>query len=131
MFWPVGNVDWYSHGEEKSLYDQQPIEAVTMADAALAAFRLDRDDKHVTSFCQANDWFHGKNSLNVALADPHTGACFDGLQSRGVNRNQGAESTLAYLWTAVHNFEMQTLLGRAATATSGTVDEQSPILLNL
>ena len=36
------------HGEEKSLYDQQPIEAVTMADAALAAFRLDRDDKYLT-----------------------------------------------------------------------------------
>ena len=39
MFWPVGNSDWYPHGEEKALYDQQPVEAVTMADAALAAFR--------------------------------------------------------------------------------------------
>ena len=38
IFWPVGNSDWYPHGEEKSLYDQQPVEAVTMADAALAAF---------------------------------------------------------------------------------------------
>lgn len=131
VFWPVGNSDWYSHGEEKSLYDQQPIEAVTMADAALAAFRIDQDGKYLTAFSQANDWFHGNNSLNVALADPHTGACFDGLQPRGANRNQGAESTLAYLWTAVHNFEMQTLLGRAAIPTSSAIDEQSPILLNL
>src|SRR6476660_196752 len=37
VFWPIGNRDWYSHGEEKSLYDQQPVEAATMADAALAA----------------------------------------------------------------------------------------------
>ena len=28
-----------------------------------------------------------------------SGACFDGLQTSGVNRNQGAESTLAHLWT--------------------------------
>jgi hypothetical protein len=131
VFWPVGNSDWYSHGEEKSLYDQQPIEAVTMADAALAAFRVHRDDKYLTSYCQANDWFYGKNSLNVALAEPHTGACFDGLQPQGVNRNQGAESTLAYLWTAVHNFEMQTQLGLAATSTPSIVDEQTPILLHL
>ena len=39
FFWPVGNSDWYPHGEDKALYDQQPVEAVTMADAALAAFR--------------------------------------------------------------------------------------------
>jgi hypothetical protein len=130
VFWPVGNSDWYSHGEEKSKYDQQPIEAVTMADAALSAFRMERDDRYVASFCQANDWFHGKNSLNVALADPHSGACFDGLQPHGVNRNQGAESTLAYLWTAVHNFEMQTLLGRADDFNSLIANEQSSVLLH-
>ena len=66
-----------------------------------------------------------------ALAEPESGACCDGLQPLGVNRNQGAESTLAYLWMAVHNFEMQTLLGSAATSTSRTADEQSPILLHL
>ena len=33
MFWPIGNRDWYSHGEEKSLFDQQPVEAATMAAA--------------------------------------------------------------------------------------------------
>ncbi len=25
VFWPVGNSDWYPHGESKSLYDQQPV----------------------------------------------------------------------------------------------------------
>ena len=40
VFWPVGNSDWYPHGESKALYDQQPVEAATMADAALAAFGL-------------------------------------------------------------------------------------------
>jgi hypothetical protein len=110
IFWPVGNSDWYSHGERKSLYDQQPVEADTMADAALAAFSLLRDEKYLTAFCRAHDWFHGRNSLNEMLVDSETGACFDGLQPLGANRNQGAESTLAHLWTKVHNLEMQLLV---------------------
>ena len=39
VFWPIGNSGWYPHGEEKALYDQQPVEAVTMADAALGRVR--------------------------------------------------------------------------------------------
>ncbi|MEX2218524.1 MAG: hypothetical protein WD749_07145 [Phycisphaerales bacterium] len=47
-------------------------------------------------------WFHGENNLGQPLADVRSGACCDGLQLSGVNRNQGAESTLAYLWTELH-----------------------------
>jgi hypothetical protein len=103
IFWPVGNTDWYSRGEPKSLYDQQPVEAATMAEAALAAFHLRGDEKYLAVFSRANDWFHGRNSLNETLVDVASGACGDGLQQSGLNRNQGAESTLAYLWTELHN----------------------------
>ena len=111
MFWPVGNCDWYPHGEEKARYDQQPVEAITMAEAALAAFRFEREEQYLSAFCRANDWLHGNNSLSAKLADPLSGACCDGLQPLGLNRNQGAESTLAYLWMAVLNFEVQSQLG--------------------
>ncbi len=106
FFWPVGNSDWYPHGESKSPYDQQPVEAVTMADAALAALDLlgDADgEKYMATFRRARGWFHGRNSLHQPLGDVHCGACYDGLQPSGVNRNQGAESTLAYLWTELSN----------------------------
>jgi hypothetical protein len=99
LFWPVGNADWYVRGEAKSLYDQQPVEASTMAEAALAAFAVRSDGHHLMTFLRASNWFDGRNGLGVALADPLTGGCYDGLQRRGVNRNQGAESTLACLWT--------------------------------
>ncbi|MGE0376313.1 MAG: hypothetical protein AB7Q45_12955 [Planctomycetaceae bacterium] len=99
VFWPIGNRDWYSHGEEKSLYDQQPVEAATMAAAALAGLELRGDDTYWNVLVRARGWFHGQNSLKEPMADIQSGACFDGLQSAGVNRNQGAESTLAYLWT--------------------------------
>lgn len=103
VFWPVGNCDWYPHGEPKALYDQQPVEASTMADAALTAFRLTDDTKHLDTFRRAHRWFHGRNSLKEPLVDVRCGACFDALQPAGVNRNQGAESTLAWLWTELHN----------------------------
>jgi len=99
IFWPIGNSDWYPHGEEKSPYDQQPVEASTMADAALTAFNMLGDEKYLAAFLRAHAWFHGQNSLNQPLVDVDHGACCDGLQVTGLNRNQGAESTLAYLWT--------------------------------
>jgi hypothetical protein len=102
VFWPIGNRDWYSHGEEKSLFDQQPVEASTMAAAALAGLRMRSDDKYRIVFLRAYRWFLCENSLGQPLADVREGACFDGLQSGGVNKNQGAESTLAYLWTELH-----------------------------
>ena len=102
VFWPVGNEGWFPHGKEKAPYDQQPVEAVTMADAALAAFDLLGDEGYQAAFRRARDWFHGRNSLGRPLADATRGACCDGLQATGVNQNQGAESTLAYLWTELH-----------------------------
>jgi hypothetical protein len=107
VFWPVGNSDWYPHGEDKASYDQQPVEAATMAEAALAAFGLLGDEKHLAAFRRAYGWFHGQNSLRQPLVDVRCGACCDGLQASGVNRNQGAESTLAYLWAELCNFEVQ------------------------
>jgi hypothetical protein len=107
VFWPVGNSDWYPHGEEKALYDQQPVEATTMADAALAAFDLLGDESYLATFRRAHGWFHGANSLKQPLADATCGACCDGLESTGVNWNQGAESTLSYLWTELRNSGIQ------------------------
>jgi hypothetical protein len=116
LFWPIGNRDWYSRGESKSPYDQQPVEASTMAAAALAAFRQEDDDKYLDAFHNANEWFVGKNSLNISLADAQNGACYDGLHALGINRNQGAESTLAYLWTELHRIAAP----RVSPATSNT-----------
>lgn len=106
LFQPVGNNGWNPHGEIKAVFDQQPVEAGTMADAALTAMNSLDDPSYLATFRRARDWFHGKNVLGLPLADVRTGACCDGLQPSGVNRNQGAESTLAYLWTEVHHSEI-------------------------
>jgi hypothetical protein len=103
FYCPIGNDGWYARTQAKAQYDQQPVEASTMADAALAAFNVHNDERYLAIFRRARDWFHGKNSLGLCLADASRGACCDGLQPSGVNRNQGAESTLAYLWTELRN----------------------------
>ncbi len=107
QFAPIGNHDWFSHGDEKSIYDQQPVEASTMAAAALAAWRVTGHSKYLNVFERCHAWFLGDNSLRLALANAEDGSCFDGLTPTGVNRNQGAESTLAYLWTVLLRVQHQ------------------------
>lgn len=69
-----------------------------VAAAALTAFGMLGDEQYLAAFRRAHAWFHGQNSLRQPVVDVQSGACCDGLQASGLNRNQGAESTLAYLW---------------------------------
>ena len=50
-------------------------------------------------------WFDGANDTGVAMVDPVTGGGFDGLESTGVNLNQGAEAQLAVLATRLVAFD--------------------------
>ena len=109
FFQPIGNQGWFEHGEEKAVYDQQPVEAATMADASLAAHELTNDKNHLVTFRRAREWFFGENSQRQPLVSPENHSCFDGLAAAGVNRNQGAESTLAYLFVAVLDSTMETM----------------------
>lgn len=98
IFVPIGNNGWYRRGGERSRFAQQPLEAVAMVDAELAAFAVDRDPSRLIAAELALAWYYGKNSLGLAIASG-TG-CYDGLEASGVNRNMGAESTLAHLAAA-------------------------------
>ncbi len=106
LFWPVGNEGWHPRGEEKAAYDQQPVEAVTMTEAAQDAFEQLGGEEYLAAFRRSYDWFHGRNSLELPLVDLSSGACCDGLTATGVNRNQGAESTFAWLWAQMSNAEV-------------------------
>jgi hypothetical protein len=95
IFVPVGNDGWYALGGPRARYAQQPLEAVAMVEAELAAFDATADAGHMLNAETALAWYYGKNTCGVALA--HGGGCYDGLEERGANRNMGAESTLALL----------------------------------
>ncbi|HKX75165.1 MAG TPA: glycosyltransferase [Acidimicrobiia bacterium] len=84
-------------GGAQPAYDQQPLEAWAMADACLRAAAITGDRSWLSVAGTAVSWFMGNNDQGVPLYDPHTGGCYDGLTSSGVNLNQGAESTLSAL----------------------------------
>ncbi len=77
-------------------FDQQPLEAWATIDACDAAWAATRDALWQSFAEKAYRWFLGENDLGLALADPATGECCDGLMPTGVNRNQGAESVLSF-----------------------------------
>jgi hypothetical protein len=93
-FTPVGG---RGPGEPSPGFDQQPIEAWAMADACASAAVADGGSQWWESLDAAVAWFVGENDVGVAILDPEIGAGYDGLQPDGVNRNCGAESTLAAL----------------------------------
>jgi hypothetical protein len=84
-------------GERGPAFDQQPIEAWAMADACAVAAEVTHDARWRGRVEAAVEWFWGRNDGSRLLADSVDGACFDGLQADGVNRNSGAESTLSAL----------------------------------
>ncbi len=99
IFVPIGSDEWYRRGGTRARFAQQPLEAVAMIDAELAAFAVDERPERLAAAWRAHAWYHGTNALGVALAVPGGGCC-DGLDANGVNANMGAESTLAYLASA-------------------------------
>jgi glycosyltransferase involved in cell wall biosynthesis len=93
----VGNAGWWRRGAARARFDQQPIDAASVLEAADAAYRATADVHWLAVMEQAFGWFRGANDLGVALAAEDRGACSDGLTATGSNLNQGAESTLAWL----------------------------------
>ncbi|PSR57001.1 glycosyl transferase [Adhaeribacter arboris] len=94
---PIGNQGWYSQGNEMPLFDQQAIETMAMVLMYLQAYQTTREPEFIQKMFVSYQWFLGENILRVPLYDQETKGCCDGLQQTAINRNQGAESTLAYL----------------------------------
>jgi glycosyltransferase involved in cell wall biosynthesis len=97
VFVPIGSNGFYVEGEERSRFDQQPVEACATISACLEAYRITHEKQWHAEAGRVFGWFLGKNDLQVPLYDATTGGCKDGLHPDRVNENQGAESTLSFL----------------------------------
>ncbi|MFC2087551.1 glycosyltransferase family 4 protein [Bacteroidota bacterium] len=93
----IGNEKWYKKDGERSVFAQQPIDAMAMVLMYHQAFYVTKDKEYLNKLYTAFLWFLGENDLRMSLYDFETKGCCDGFESYGVNRNQGAESSLAYL----------------------------------
>jgi len=109
-FRPIGSNGFYPRGKERALFDQQPIEAQATVSACIEAYHATSDTFWVTEARRAFEWFLGRNDLGLALYDPGTGGCRDGLHMDRLSQNQGAESTLAFLLALAEKQALQNTL---------------------
>ena len=105
QFVPIGNCGWYKKGESRCIYDQQSVEAASMTEAALSAYRETGNRQYKIMARTIFNWFFGKNTQNVFVYNITTGSCYDGITKKGLNYNQGAEATVCYLSARI---ELQT-----------------------
>ena len=95
LFRPVGSETFGRELTAALPFDQQPVETWAAIDAADAAYDATGDLRWVNEANRAYQWFFGANDRGIAIASPQSGTCRDGINARGVNENEGAESTLA------------------------------------
>jgi glycosyltransferase involved in cell wall biosynthesis len=120
---PIGNNGWFNREGQKARFDQQPIEAMNIIEACREAYNVTRDTKWILCAQRSLEWFMGSNDLNTSLYDYKTGGCCDGLSADGPNRNQGAESTLAWLLSLLNIYQLKStqITDRASKETEGEI----------
>jgi glycosyltransferase involved in cell wall biosynthesis len=95
-FRPIGSAGFGREYDAPMPFDQQPVEVCAAIDGATAAYDATGDAIWLVKAQRAYDWFGGANDRGVVVADPSSGTCHDGINPRGLNLNEGAESVLAY-----------------------------------
>lgn len=108
-FTPIGNSGWHPRNGEKARFDQQPLEAQSILEACVEAFKITQDKKWIIQARHCLEWYLGRNDLNISLYDYKTGGCYDALTPSGPNINQGAESTLAWLLSLLNMYLLNNL----------------------
>lgn len=88
---------WYNKNGEKNLFGQQPIEAGSMAEVCSMAYAVTKEGNYLKYLYKTLSWFIGENIIKTSLINEKTGGIYDGIESWGINPNQGAESIICFL----------------------------------
>lgn len=107
---PVGSKGWYPKGGKCADFAQQSIDVMGMVLLFFKAYQTTREKSFLDKMFTSYLWYMGKNELNLPVYDFESGGCYDGLEEYGLNQNQGAESTIAYLMahlTVLNAFELE------------------------
>lgn len=97
----VGNNGWFIKNQSKAEFSQQPIDAMASLLANSKAFQLTNEIAFKTYALKSMSWFYGENILSAPIYDQYTKSCHDGLNSKSVTENQGAESNIVYLLSRI------------------------------
>jgi hypothetical protein len=97
-----------------------------MVGASFEAYECTQGEEWVRLASTCFDWFLGRNDQQIPLYDHASGGCRDGLQRDGVNENQGAESTLAYLCSLLAVYNLRGLTAGHNQAVESDADKGLP-----
>jgi hypothetical protein len=89
----VGALLWHSYPSKQKTsvcaYDAAPI-----VQGLAAMYRATDAKKYRDLALHASAWFYGRNDARIAMYDPSTGRCRDGISDGIASRNCGAESSI-------------------------------------
>ncbi|MEG1579770.1 MAG: glycosyltransferase [Bacteroidaceae bacterium] len=93
----ISNQGWLQKKEKSCNYGEQPIDVAGTVIALKTFFDVFKEPQYKTKQQDAFSWFLGNNHLQQIVYNPATGGCYDGLEEKNINLNQGAESSVCYL----------------------------------
>lgn len=95
----ISNKSWLYKGQAQkaSQFGEQPIDVAYTIMTLSKFYDVFKDKEYYNKLVIAFNWFLGHNHLHQIVYNPCTGGCYDGLEEKNVNLNQGAESTVSYL----------------------------------
>jgi len=97
----VGNQGWYHRDGQLPRFDQQPVDAASIAFACWEAFQNLGKSDYIELAHLAHNWYRGRNLHGLSLYNEVSGGCHDALTEDGLNLNQGAEAVLSLLLTDI------------------------------
>ncbi len=109
----ISNKGWLTNGEKlnpEKIGGEQPVDVSYTILALSKFYAVFGEFNYLQKMEIGLNWFLGKNHLNQIIYNPCTGGCYDGLEEKRVNLNQGAESTVSYLMarlTMEHHFSFK------------------------
>jgi hypothetical protein len=105
MYSPIGQSGWFPKQGIRQYFDQQPEDATATVEALNMMFKVVSKKYYKELANVAFNWFLGDNILGQVVYDRATGGCYDGIGEKFINLNQGAESTISYLFARL-SFEV-------------------------
>ncbi|MCF3934135.1 hypothetical protein L1787_11995 [Acuticoccus sp. M5D2P5] len=100
LFRPVGSHSFGAPHVHPEPFDQQPLEVAATVAACRIAYEITENPFFLAEASRAYRWLLGDNDLGIALLDPDTGRCCDGLHPDRANANCGGESLVSALLAA-------------------------------
>ena len=101
----ISNKSWLHKGKDfvqVTGFGEQPIDVAYSILALGRFYEVYQEESYLLKMETAFSWFLGNNALHQIIYNPCTGGCYDGLEEKNVNLNQGAESTVSYLMARIY-----------------------------